>query len=187
MTLSAINSRGWSPWVVYQSTAVVVFPVVMQLTFSELAFSLPASHLSLSGLYSAAGIRQGEKWTSILCASAFAGQFICSIPKSVYQMVFMQFKPWQKHFFLLPLPSLSFFLLLAKMNRMPTSFMLFHQLQKKKKKGKKNRIHQCFISKTKLVINEFNIVLAVPFVVPIYPEYCICFILVHIGIYNILQ
>lgn len=92
MTISAINSRGWSPWVVYQSTAVVVFPVVMQLTFSELAFSLPASHLSLSGLYSAAGIRQGEKWTSILCASAFAGQFICSIPKSVYQMVFMQFK-----------------------------------------------------------------------------------------------
>lgn len=111
MTLSAINSRGWSPWVVYQSTAVVVFPVVMQLTFSELAFSLPASHLSLSGLYSAAGIRQGEKWTSILRASAFAGQFICSIPKSVYQMVFMQFKPWQKHFFLLPLPSLVFYLL----------------------------------------------------------------------------
>lgn len=108
MTLSAINSRGWSPWVVYQSTAVVVFPVVMQLTFSELAFSLPASHLSLSGLYSAAGIRQGEKWTSFLHASAFAGQFICSIPKSVYQMVFMQFKPWQKHFFLLPLPSLIF-------------------------------------------------------------------------------
>lgn len=186
MTLSAINSRGWSPWVVYQSTAVVVFPVVMQLTFSELAFSLPASHLSLSGLYSAAGIRQGEKWTSILCASAFAGQFICSIPKSVYQMVFMQFKPWQKHFFLLPLPSFSFFCYLLKWIGCRLHLCSFINY-KRKKKGKKNRIHQCFISKTKLVINEFNIVLAVPFVVPIYPEYGICFILVHIGIYNILQ
>ncbi len=131
--LSAINSRGWSPWVVYQSTAVVVFPAVMQLTFSELAFSLPASHLSLSGLYSAAGIRQGEKWTSILRASAFAGQFICSIPKSVYQMVFMQFKPWQKHFFLLP-SSFYLFIYFVKMLylRKWISFMLFHQLQKRK-------------------------------------------------------
>lgn len=131
--LSAINSRGRSLWVVYQSTAVVVFPVVMQLTFSELAFSLPVSHHSLSGLYSAAGIRQGEKWTSILCASAFAGQFICSIPNSVYQMVFMQFKPRQKHYFLLPLASLSFFLFFDKMNQTPTSFMLFHKLPKKSK------------------------------------------------------
>ncbi len=39
-----------------------------------------------------------------------------------------------------------------------TSFMLFHQLQKKK-----NLIHQCFISKAKHVINEVTIVLAVPF------------------------
>lgn len=60
--------------------------------------------------------------------------------------------------------------------------MLFHQLPKNLKS-----IHQCFISKAKDVINEATIVLAVPFVVPIYPEYGIWFILVRIGIYIILH
>lgn len=43
-----------------------------------------------------------------------------------------------------------------------------------------NLIHQCFISKAKHVINEVTIVLAVPFAVSIYTEYCICFIMVRI-------
>jgi len=48
-----------------------------------------------------------------------------------------------------------------------TSFMLFHQVQKK------IIIYQCFISKDTDAINEATIVLAVPFA--IYPEYGICF------------
>lgn len=65
--LSAINSKGRSSLcAVYHGTAVVVFLLVMQLTFSELAFSLPTSHPSLSALHSAAEIKQREKWTSIL-------------------------------------------------------------------------------------------------------------------------
>jgi len=58
--------------------------------------------------------------------------------------------------------------------------MLFHQVQRKKKKN-----HQCFISKVKDAINEATIVLAVPFA--IYPEYGICFRLVHKEIYIILH
>jgi len=53
-----------------------------------------------------------------------------------------------------------------------TSFMLFHQVQKKKKKNTD-------------AINEATIVLAVPFA--IYPEYGICFRLVHKEIYIILH
>lgn len=65
--LSAINSRGWSSLcAVYHGTAVVVFLLVMQLTFSELAFSLTTSHPSLSTLHSTAEFKQREKWTSIL-------------------------------------------------------------------------------------------------------------------------
>lgn len=75
--LSAIDSRGWSSLcAVYHCTAVVVFPLVMQLTFSELAFSLPTSHPSLSVLYSAAEIKQREKWTSILQVLVQGNSFV---------------------------------------------------------------------------------------------------------------
>lgn len=86
--LSAINSRGWSSLcAVYHGTAVVVFPLVMQLTFSELAFSLPTSYSSLSALYSAAEIKQREKWTSIckcLYRAIHLFNFKISLPDGVY-------------------------------------------------------------------------------------------------------
>lgn len=125
MMLSAINSRRWSRWVVYQSAAVVVFPVVMQLTFSELAFSLPASHLSLSASYSAAGIRQERNGLLSYVQVLLLGNSFSQFQNQFTRWCLCNLSPDKSTF-----PAMFFFWLLAKMNWMPTSFIVFHQLQK---------------------------------------------------------
>lgn len=119
--LSAINSRGRSSLcAVYHAAAVVVFPLVMQLTFSELAFSLPTSHPSLSAPYSAAEIKQREKWT---CISQVLVQGNSSVQLQ------NQFSRWCLYHLSHPLPT--FTEMKADMNSLPSLLMAFHQLKKR--------------------------------------------------------